>query len=111
MSVIYESLEELLELRTVWIDGCRVWTGARFRNKDGPTYGQVRWESTNWRVHRLVWTTYRGEIPDGILCCHTCDNPPCCNLEHLFLGTQSDNINDAVAKGRFVPYNNPHFFT
>ena len=42
----------------------------------------------------------RGEIPDGLDVCHTCDNPPCCNPHHHFLGTQTDNNADRHAKGR-----------
>ncbi len=51
-------------------------------------------------AHRVAWVVWRGPIPDGLWVLHTCDNPPCCNPAHLFLGTRADNIADMVAKGR-----------
>lgn len=53
-----------------------------------------------WRANRAAWVLVNGPIPDGMLVCHHCDNPPCCNPAHLFLGTNSDNIADRDAKGR-----------
>ena len=52
------------------------------------------------RAHRVAWVLYRGKIPRGKKVLHRCDNPPCCNPEHLFLGTQADNVADMVTKGR-----------
>ena len=55
-------------------------------------------------VHRVAWEAHNAEpIPDGMVVMHTCDNPGCFNPEHLVLGTQQDNIDDAMAKGRMVP--------
>ena len=55
---------------------------------------------TFWRAHRFAWYEANGPIPDGLLVLHKCDNPPCINVEHLFLGTHADNVADMVAKGR-----------
>jgi len=58
----------------------------------------------NTSVHRLIYKHFKGEIKKGLSVCHSCDNPPCCNPDHLFAGTHGDNMKDMVKKGRV---NNP----
>lgn len=75
---------------------CVEWTGAR----TSTGYGAVRHGSKSQLVHRVEWERHFGPIPPGMFVCHSCDNPPCCNIEHLFLGTPMDNVRDMIAKGR-----------
>lgn len=75
---------------------CRIWGGAR----DRKGYGLVRISGVVLRVHRLSYRIYVREIPRGMFVCHSCDNPPCMEPSHLFLGTNSENQRDSGAKGR-----------
>lgn len=76
--------------------GCLEWTGTL--HEFG--YGQTTWKGKRYNCHRLAWEIYKGQIPRGMFVLHKCDNPKCCNVEHLFLGTQKDNIYDGFDKGR-----------
>lgn len=80
-------------------NGCVVWT--RSCNADG--YGKVWHEGKSWLVHRRAWSMHMGPIPHGMKVLHTCDNPPCCNVDHLFLGTNQDNADDMMRKNRARP--------
>ena len=77
---------------------CIEWQGARNEKRGG--YGVRRFRGRQWRAHRAAWVEAYGEIPEGMLVLHRCDNPPCVNVEHLFLGTQADNLADMTTKGR-----------
>ena len=79
--------------------GCVLWIGTR--NDDG--YGVIGSGGMRGRMilaHRVAWELENGAITDDLKVLHKCDNPPCINVAHLFLGTVADNIHDMVAKGR-----------
>lgn len=63
-------------------------------------YGRISHGGRNVRVHRLSYLSYKGEIIDGRMVCHTCDVRNCWNPDHLFLGTAKDNVDDMLSKGR-----------
>jgi hypothetical protein len=79
-------------------DECWEWQ----RSRRGGGYGQFRVAPgrSPQRASRVAWTLANGPIPDGMIVCHRCDNPPCCNPAHLWLGTVADNNTDKIAKGR-----------
>lgn len=77
--------------------GCWNWFGAH----DSDGYGFIGHVDKLIRAHRVAWLIYRGEIPEGMQVLHRCDNPPCCNPDHLFLGTVRDNMKDKMSKNRW----------
>lgn len=83
-------------------NSCIVWSGGR--DKDG--YGQVQSSSMAkklgvTRAHQMAYIAWVGPIPPGAIICHTCDNPPCINPEHLYAGTWQSNMDDCIRRGRY----------
>ena len=76
-------------------DACWEWSAA----KDNWGYGLFYGDSFT-RAHRMAWVLTNGPIPEGLCVLHACDNPPCCNPAHLWLGTHLDNARDRENKGR-----------
>lgn len=81
----------------IFIDENQCW------NWKGPLskgYGRLAFEGKNYRVHRLSYITFIGQIPKNKIVCHTCDNPKCVNPEHLYAGTAKENTHDMVNRKR-----------
>lgn len=79
-------------------NGCWVWFGAKPSDGGYGRFGMGDGHTVD--SHRAAWVLFVGQIPNGLLVLHKCDNTLCVNPDHLFLGTQCDNMGDAVRKGR-----------
>lgn len=77
--------------------GCWLWSGATLGR---PGYGNLPIKGRPTAASRASWIAHYGDVPAGKMVCHKCDQRLCCNPAHLFLGSQTDNMRDMVAKGR-----------
>ena len=85
-------------------DGCWLWIA----RCDKAGYGRFTMNGREESAHRSVWKLKHGDIPEGTCVLHRCDNPPCVRPDHLFLGTQKDNMEDCSNKNRFAQSRRTH---
>lgn len=88
--------ERLLAKTTVLENGCWYCSAGGEQSR----YGTIWYCNSSIGNHQASWLVHKGPIPQGLLVCHSCDNKRCINPDHLFLGTEKDNIQDCVKKGR-----------
>ncbi|TYG23481.1 HNH endonuclease [Enterobacter asburiae] len=86
-NTVYSSPQEAIKARTKVEGECQVWTGAKLKTG----YGSIRTGGKALRVHRFVWESVSGPVPDGMDVDHICRNRLCCNINHLRLASRSEN--------------------
>lgn len=98
-SFIYNDIIKNKILKHVKINEKGCWEWQKSKHKQG--YGHCGFKGKVMLAHRVSWMVFKGEIPVSILVLHKCDNPTCVNPDHLFLGTDKDNVQDSILKNRF----------
>lgn len=94
-----ECLRKSFEKFVIKKDGCWDWSGCK---KKKLKYGNLTFRGKSVIAHRVSYMIHKGEIPEGLWVLHSCDNPPCTNPDHLWLGNALDNQRDKLSKGRSV---------
>lgn len=95
-------LERFRTKYEVMPSGCWEWRAACFVSRGQKQYGAFWWKEANQNIHasRAAWLLMCSPIPSGLMVLHHCDNPPCVNPDHLYLGTNLDNKRDMVQRDR-----------
>ena len=83
-------------------DTCWIWLASRATTGYGQMFVAMKGKRSNivHKSHRIAWQIYVGPIPNGLQVLHNCDNRLCVKPDHLYLGTQQDNVNDMMKRGR-----------
>lgn len=93
-------IRKRFNLRTKEEGGCLIWIGGKTVNKI--PYGMFYVEGKMVLAHRFSYEYHKGKIPKGLQVCHSCDKSLCVNPNHLWVGTQKQNVQDMIKKGRRV---------
>lgn len=96
MCYITSAKDRLMQSVCITDSGCWEWN----RGRSPKGYGQFSFKGVSRRAHRVAFELFNGKIPRGAWILHTCDNPPCCNPEHLKIGDHEKNVADKVARHR-----------
>ena len=89
-------------------DDCWNWIGAKYRKGYGHFRMKIDGKWVMYKAHRYSYEYYNDKSAQGMIICHTCDNPSCVNPAHLFAGSNQDNVDDKLAKGRHKYGINPN---
>lgn len=93
------SIAEKIQAKTIRNGDCLIWIG----DKDPGGYGRIRYQGAKgYLAHKLVYELINGKVPTGLVVMHACDNPSCVEISHLSVGTQKQNVQDSVSKGRAI---------
>lgn len=95
-----KTVGQLLSRYQVAPSGCHEWTGSTNGKGYGVLLISIDGKKRLLLAHRLQWMQYHGQIPKGLVIMHHCDNTRCINIDHLQAGTQRENLQDMIAKGR-----------
>ena len=99
--------DRFLEKVAVNENDCWIWTAAKYRGGYGHFRRFLDGKWKMFKAHRYSYEFYKGVIPEGLLICHTCDNPSCVNPNHLFTGTTKENTIDRINKKGQPIFRNP----
>jgi len=91
-----EAIEKYFWAKVEKTDSCWLWKGCLLNH----SYGSIWMDGKHYQTHRFSWLLHKGVIPQGQCVLHKCDVPLCVNPDHLFLGTQQENVADMRAKNR-----------
>lgn len=86
--------------KVVKTDNCWLWIGSTYRFGYGHFRRKINGKWIMYKAHRYSYEYFKGQIPKGMLICHTCDNPACVNPNHLYSGTHKDNVDDMFSRNR-----------
>lgn len=106
----YKLTDNQLERFLYYIEktsSCWIWTGDKTVSGYGSFHVYKNKVHIKYGAHRLSWALHHNQNPGKFFICHRCDNPICVNPEHLFAGTQQDNVNDMLSKGRGIMQRDP----